>query len=282
MPGRLSFSRRHLSAEADQHHWPEGIELYPTLEVAVGNAHRRLSRPQRGPCSITPRRLPVRDRRKLCHQGNLPARSRISGRRAGWRGCDGQQPLGAGLGSDRRSRPSWFDPGHSPHRQQGCGNVWQRRLSGDGRSLHGRHVWPRRLPAAGWRSTLVARLCGWRYRSPVRHDLHRYPDWPAWASAYSASAPAGLQKHTIRNTTHMHIPDPVEKVNINVRQIPARAIPRRPVTSRFANRICTLGFPPACHCICGIAKTWGRATPGWLPAAAKLTGREVQWVGNGG
>ncbi len=37
--------------------------------------------------------------------------------------------------------------------------------------------------------------------------------------------PAGLQKHTMRNYTHMYIPKPVENVNINVRQQPGFSYP---------------------------------------------------------
>ncbi|MEZ6133747.1 MAG: hypothetical protein R3C53_02440 [Pirellulaceae bacterium] len=39
-------------------------------------------------------------------------------------------------------------------------------------------------------------------------------------------SPAGLQKHTMRNTTHMHIPDPVEHMKINVRQTPGQSYPQ--------------------------------------------------------
>ncbi len=39
-------------------------------------------------------------------------------------------------------------------------------------------------------------------------------------------SPAGLQSHTIRNRTHMHIPDPVENVKINVRQTPGQSYPQ--------------------------------------------------------
>ncbi len=38
--------------------------------------------------------------------------------------------------------------------------------------------------------------------------------------------PAGLQKHVMRNRTHMHIPDPVSKMNINVRQTPGQSYPQ--------------------------------------------------------
>lgn len=38
-------------------------------------------------------------------------------------------------------------------------------------------------------------------------------------------APAGLKKHTIRNTTHRSLPDPVEHLRINVRQTPGQSYP---------------------------------------------------------
>ena len=37
--------------------------------------------------------------------------------------------------------------------------------------------------------------------------------------------PAGLKSHTIRNTTHRHIPDPVEHLKIRVRQTPGQSYP---------------------------------------------------------
>lgn len=39
-------------------------------------------------------------------------------------------------------------------------------------------------------------------------------------------SPAGLQSHTMRNRTSMHIPDPVENVRINVRQTPGQSYPQ--------------------------------------------------------
>lgn len=38
-------------------------------------------------------------------------------------------------------------------------------------------------------------------------------------------SPAGLKSHTMRNRTSMHIPDPVENVKINVRQTPGQSYP---------------------------------------------------------
>jgi hypothetical protein len=40
--------------------------------------------------------------------------------------------------------------------------------------------------------------------------------------------PAGLQQHTMRNWTHMHIPGPTEKLTIDVRQKPGLSVPKPP------------------------------------------------------
>ncbi|MGN6137012.1 MAG: hypothetical protein ACTHOU_21220 [Aureliella sp.] len=39
-------------------------------------------------------------------------------------------------------------------------------------------------------------------------------------------SPAGLQKHVMRNHTHMNIPDPVEKMKIHVRSTPGQSYPQ--------------------------------------------------------
>ena len=38
--------------------------------------------------------------------------------------------------------------------------------------------------------------------------------------------PAGLQKHVVKNHTHYHIPGPVEKVKIDVKQTPGLSYPK--------------------------------------------------------
>ena len=40
--------------------------------------------------------------------------------------------------------------------------------------------------------------------------------------------PAGLQKHVIRNNTHMHLPGPVEQFNIRVKETPGYSYPKPP------------------------------------------------------
>jgi hypothetical protein len=55
--------------------------------------------------------------------------------------------------------------------------------------------------------------------------------------------PAGLQKHTIRNTTHMHIPDPVKHMHINVRQVPGQSYPTPPSHVRIREQNIHPGVP---------------------------------------
>jgi hypothetical protein len=38
--------------------------------------------------------------------------------------------------------------------------------------------------------------------------------------------PAGLQKHTIANHTRVHLPKPVEKVKVDVKQVPGMSYPK--------------------------------------------------------
>lgn len=56
-------------------------------------------------------------------------------------------------------------------------------------------------------------------------------------------APAGLQKHTIRNTTHMHIPDPVKHMHVNVRQNPGQSYPTPPSHVRIREQNLHPGVP---------------------------------------
>ncbi len=48
--------------------------------------------------------------------------------------------------------------------------------------------------------------------------------------------PAGLQKHVIRNRTRQNIPDPVDKVKINVRQSPGLSYPKPASRARIVER----------------------------------------------
>lgn len=56
-------------------------------------------------------------------------------------------------------------------------------------------------------------------------------------------SPAGLQKHTIRNSTHMHIPDPVKHMHVNVRQVPGQSYPTPPNHVRIREQNLHPGVP---------------------------------------
>ncbi|MFK7735273.1 MAG: hypothetical protein AB8B50_04545 [Pirellulaceae bacterium] len=55
--------------------------------------------------------------------------------------------------------------------------------------------------------------------------------------------PAGLKKHTIRNTTHRSIPDPVEHLRINVRQTPGQSYPAPVQRVRVREQNINAGVP---------------------------------------
>ncbi len=56
-------------------------------------------------------------------------------------------------------------------------------------------------------------------------------------------SPAGLQKHIIRNHTHMNIPDPVEKMKIHVRQTPGLSYPQPVSRVRIHEQNVHPGYP---------------------------------------
>jgi len=56
-------------------------------------------------------------------------------------------------------------------------------------------------------------------------------------------APAGLQQHVMRNHTHMNIPDPVEKMKINVRQQPGFSYPTPPSRVSIREQNIHPGYP---------------------------------------
>lgn len=55
--------------------------------------------------------------------------------------------------------------------------------------------------------------------------------------------PAGLKSHVMRNTTHQHIPNPVEKMRINVRQTPGISYPAPPDRVRIHEQNIHPGVP---------------------------------------
>lgn len=56
-------------------------------------------------------------------------------------------------------------------------------------------------------------------------------------------APAGLQKHTIRNHTHMNIPDPVSNMKMHVRSIPGQSYPQPPSRVNIREQNIHPGYP---------------------------------------
>lgn len=56
-------------------------------------------------------------------------------------------------------------------------------------------------------------------------------------------SPAGLQKHVMRNRTHMHIPDPVESMKINVRSQPGQSYPTPPSRVSIREQNIHPGYP---------------------------------------
>ncbi|MFM8175046.1 MAG: hypothetical protein ACKN81_16005 [Pirellulaceae bacterium] len=55
--------------------------------------------------------------------------------------------------------------------------------------------------------------------------------------------PAGLQQHVMKNHTHMHIPDPVEKMKMHVRSIPGQSYPEPPSRMHLREQNIHPGYP---------------------------------------
>ena len=55
--------------------------------------------------------------------------------------------------------------------------------------------------------------------------------------------PAGLQQHVMKNKTHMHIPDPVDKMKMTVRQQPGYSYPTPPSHIRIHEQNIHPGYP---------------------------------------
>jgi len=71
---------------------------------------------------------------------------------------------------------------------------------------------------------LVAGATGPQYGMPITGTPIGLPGPPH----LPLGIPAGLQKHTIRNHTHVHIPKPIEKIGVHVKQTPGMSYPRPP------------------------------------------------------
>jgi hypothetical protein len=55
--------------------------------------------------------------------------------------------------------------------------------------------------------------------------------------------PAGLQQHVMKNKTHMHIPDPVDKMKMTVRQQPGMSYPTPPSRVKIHEQNIHPGYP---------------------------------------
>lgn len=55
--------------------------------------------------------------------------------------------------------------------------------------------------------------------------------------------PAGLKTHTMYNHTHMHLPEPVQNMNIHVKQTPGQSYPRPPRNAYIHERVNTPHWP---------------------------------------
>jgi hypothetical protein len=55
--------------------------------------------------------------------------------------------------------------------------------------------------------------------------------------------PAGLKQHVMHNKTHMHIPDPVEKMKINVKHTPGLSYPQPPSRVKIHEQNIHPGYP---------------------------------------
>lgn len=69
-------------------------------------------------------------------------------------------------------------------------------------------------------------------------------------------APAGLQKHVIKNHTHTHIPDPTSNVKMHVRQIPGNRYPEPASRVRIREQNIHPGYPS------GVPHQASRLVPG--------------------
>ena len=212
-----------------------GVELYPTLEVGPVDAQDRgVLGAQRHSGSIHPRGFRSGSDGQFRDQGDLSARSGVPGIGPGRRRNAGKHSAGSGRGPDRRSR--------SPRRHLGDRTVGNKDLqapaaSSRGRSCRGflsmprgrsgnpRHPMPMGM-AVGGPSTMpmyhLSGVTGPQYGLPMCGTPIGLPGPPS----VPMGVPAGLQKHVIKNHTHVHLPKPTEKVKVDVKQVPGISYPK--------------------------------------------------------
>jgi hypothetical protein len=115
--------------------------------------------------------------------------------------------MGAGMGSGIAGMPVPF----APSMTDGCGGACG---PGGGSNGNGNPSLPG-LPG------MIAGITAPQYGMPISGTPIGLPGPPH----IPLGSPAGLQKHTIRNHTPMHIPQPVKDVRIDVRQAPGQSYP---------------------------------------------------------
>jgi hypothetical protein len=225
VPGRLEFPQGGIyRLKLTDISGLEGVELYPTLEVAAGNI--------RTAAYLAHNAIPVQftsDDFQFVIGGNFVTKVIYLPDPE----FQGDALAGVGVMSSNRLEPG-LDPiveadrrgsilaiiriGNKDVEMSGHGA----RLAAMGPVMMGGMCGPDGCPTSlpGYVAGVTGPQYGMTYTgTPI--GLPGPPHIPL-------GSPAGLKKHTIRNTTHMHIPDPVQHVKVNVRQTPGQSYPVPP------------------------------------------------------
>jgi hypothetical protein len=231
VPGRLEFPQGGIyRLKLTDISGLEGVELYPTLEVAAGNI--------RTAAYLAHNAIPVQftsDDFQFVIGGNFVTKVLYLPDPE----FQGDALAGVGVMSSNRLEPG-LDPiveadrrgsilaiiriGNKDVEMSGHGA----RLAAMGPVMMGGMCGPDGCPIPGSVPTslpgYVAGVTGPQYGMTYTGTPIGLPGPPH----IPLGSPAGLKKHTIRNTTHMHIPDPVQHVKVNVRQTPGQSYPVPP------------------------------------------------------
>lgn len=232
VPGRLEFPQGGIyRLKLTDISGLEGVELYPTLEVAAGNI--------RTAAYLAHNAIPVQftsDDFQFVIGGNFVTKVIYLPDPE----FQGDALAGVGVMSSNRLEPG-LDPIVEADRRGSIlaiiriGNK-DVEMSGQGASLAamgpammGGMCGPDgcSMPGGGVPASLpgyIAGVTGPQYGMTYTGTPIGLPGPPH----IPLGSPAGLKKHTIRNTTHMHIPDPVKHVHVNVRQTPGQSYPVPP------------------------------------------------------
>lgn len=124
-------------------------------------------------------------------------------------------------------------PGEFMHEDEVMPAAHQEGMEG-GYPMHGGGPVPMGMP--GQQTTMptpyISGVTGPQYGMPMSGTPIGLPGPPH----VPLGGPAGLQKHVIRNRTRQNIPDPVDKVKINVRQSPGFSYPKPASRARIVER----------------------------------------------